>query len=93
MLRGLSKLVVTLLQVLLVSDMLLLGLLTALLRPQYHHHAQVGNQNICIDEHNKIHIGAWACESSWEIVFVSFVRASMRAGGRGESNLCALVRR
>ena len=41
----------------------------------------------------KLYIGGWDCESNREIVFVSFVRACVRAGGRGEAKLCARVRR
>ena len=39
------------------------------------------------------YIGGWDCESNREIVFVSFVRACVRAGGRGEAKLCGRVRR
>ena len=40
-----------------------------------------------------VYIGGWDCESNREIVFVSFVRACVRAGGRGEAKLCGRVRR
>ena len=39
------------------------------------------------------YIGGWGSESNREIVFVSFVRACVRAGGRGEAKLCGRVRR
>ena len=38
-------------------------------------------------------IGGWGSESNREIVFVSFVRACVRAGGRGEAKLRAGARR
>ena len=38
-------------------------------------------------------IVGWDCESNREIVFVSFVCACVRAGGRGEAKLCGRVRR